>query len=138
MWTASELRLVAEEKLADAALLLENERWSNAYYLFGYAVEVALKVVVAKRFRADEIPDRAYVNKVYTHDLVALLNLADLENARRARGDTDGVFAANWAVVANWDEASRYRRVDQADAVAMAMAVCDPDTGVMSWLRQHW
>ncbi|HMN86587.1 MAG TPA: hypothetical protein PKA74_11430 [Bauldia sp.] len=138
MATADELRAVSEEKLADAILLIENERWSNAYYLFGYAVEVALKVVIARRFRANEIPDRTFVNKVHTHDLDALVNLAELAGARSDRAAADSAFAANWAVVADWDEVSRYRQVEKADAVAMASAMLDADAGVMSWLKQYW
>ena len=39
----ADLRRLAEEKLADAELLLAHHRYANSYYLAGYAIEIALK-----------------------------------------------------------------------------------------------
>jgi hypothetical protein len=39
----SELELLAQEKLDDAAALIAGNRWSSGYYLAGYSVELALK-----------------------------------------------------------------------------------------------
>lgn len=52
--TKRQFELLAVEKLTDAELLLENRRWSNAYYLVGYAVELACasqKALRQRRFR---------------------------------------------------------------------------------------
>jgi HEPN domain-containing protein len=38
---------LAENKLADAKLLLEAGRGENAYYLAGYAVELMLKAILS-------------------------------------------------------------------------------------------
>jgi HEPN domain-containing protein len=70
---------LAEMRLAEARLLLDNGLSSGAYYLAGYAIECALKAVIAKDFRENEIPDLKYVRDVHTHDLSALLRLAELE-----------------------------------------------------------
>lgn len=69
---------LAELRLAEAKLLLANGLPSGAYYLAGYAVECALKSIIAMGFRANEIPDKYLVNSVYTHNLNELLNLAGL------------------------------------------------------------
>ena len=66
---------LAEERLAEATLLLAQGYPSGAYYLAGYAVECALKASIATRFKVDEIPDKSLVNSVYTHKLIELLRL---------------------------------------------------------------
>jgi len=71
---------LAELRLAQAQLLLENGLPSGAYYLAGYATECALKSIIATSFRANEIPDKSLVNSVYTHNLKDLLNLAELKS----------------------------------------------------------
>jgi len=38
---------VAQKHLTDATLLLEQDRYDNAYYLSGYVVEASLKVLLA-------------------------------------------------------------------------------------------
>jgi HEPN domain-containing protein len=72
---------LAELRLTEARLLLANGLPSGAYYLAGYAVECALKSIIAMGFRANEIPDKSLVNRVYTHDLNDLLNLAGLRSS---------------------------------------------------------
>jgi HEPN domain-containing protein len=77
--TKQQLVRLAEEKLADAELLLNAGRHSNAYYLAGYAAELLLKAIISKRFSADTIPDRRLVNAVHTHNLRELVAHAGLD-----------------------------------------------------------
>jgi len=51
-----QLRLLAQEKIDDANLLFDHGRFSNAYYLYGYAVEFALKARIAKRIFSGRNP----------------------------------------------------------------------------------
>jgi HEPN domain-containing protein len=67
---------LAELRLAEARILAREGQFSGAYYIAGYAIECALKARIAALFRENEIPDRNLVNRVYTHDLTALLNLS--------------------------------------------------------------
>jgi HEPN domain-containing protein len=69
-------RQLAESRLAEARLLFAGGFPSGASYLAGYAIECALKAVIAEDFRASEIPELKYVRDVHTHDLSALLRLA--------------------------------------------------------------
>src|SRR6185436_11049822 len=64
----SAARRLAEERLAEATELLKTRHWSGAYYLAGYAAELALKAVIAGQFVAGAIPDKRLVNAVYTHN----------------------------------------------------------------------
>ena len=67
-------RQIADLRLDEAKVLLRENQPSGAYYLAGYAIECALKAIIAKQFRGDEIPDKALVNRVDTHDLSELLS----------------------------------------------------------------
>jgi hypothetical protein len=67
---------LAQLRIDEAKILFGQRQPSGTYYLAGYAIECALKAIIAKQFRADEIPDKSLVNRVYTHDLPELLRLA--------------------------------------------------------------
>ncbi|CCV07721.1 conserved hypothetical protein [Mesorhizobium metallidurans STM 2683] len=54
------LQAIANAKLRDAELLFQNERFSNAYYLFGYAAEIAIKSRISRLFSPDTIPDKKF------------------------------------------------------------------------------
>lgn len=135
MTTRAELVLLAEAKRDDARLLLEHGRWANSYYLYGYAVELLLKAIVAGQFRAEEIPDRKLVESTYTHDLARLVVVAKLsENLGVKRRDEE--FARRWSAVLGWSETARYRTLDPQDARGLAEAV-EHEHGVYAWLAAH-
>jgi HEPN domain-containing protein len=56
----SELQTRAQAKLDDAILLLQHGRYTNAYYIAGYAVELGLKACIAAQIDAETIPDKAF------------------------------------------------------------------------------
>ena len=58
-----DLQKLAEDRIADAAALLNAGRWSAAYYLAGYAVECALKACIAKQTQAGDFPDKRIAEK---------------------------------------------------------------------------
>jgi HEPN domain-containing protein len=128
---------LAELRLAEAKLLLENELPSGAYYLAGYAIECALKAIIAKDFRADEIPDLKYVRDIHTHDLSALLRLAELEEELDAAKKADPELFQSWTTIKTWSETARYKVWTEADASAI-LAGIGGDKGLLQWLRNHW
>ena len=134
----SDLQKLAEAKLADAVLLADNGRFSNAYYLAGYAIELGLKACISRQFTAETIPDPTLVRKLYDHDLTRLVGLAGLSGSLRGRQTEDPLFAANWSTVAEWTEGTRYEMVDKYACGLMIEAVRHPTNGVLTWLKQHW
>ena len=76
MLQGSDLRKLAQIRLDDSLLLFEARRSSSAYYLCGYAVELGLKACIAKLMRSDVIPDRAFINAIYTHRFESLVATA--------------------------------------------------------------
>jgi len=103
---------------------------SGAYYLAGYAIECALKAKIACQFRENEIPDRAFVNSVYTHELTALLRLAGLESELDDAIAKDADLGQRWTVVKGWSENARYSIWTSDDASSMIDAI----EGMFIWL----
>ena len=118
-------------------MLFQHRRYSNAYYLYGYGIELALKACVSRQIVAETIPDRSVLTRFLTHKLSELVGLAGLsrhlEERRRDRN-----FDTRWSVVSEWSEESRYEMIDSALATAMHDAVEHSDHGVMKWLSQYW
>jgi HEPN domain-containing protein len=127
---------LAELRLSEARLLLANGRPSGAYYLAGYAIECALKAIIATDFRANEIPDLKYVRDIYTHDLSALFRLAELEQELDAEKKINPDLYQRWEVVKGWSERARYEVWLEADASVMLNAI-DGEEGLLRWLQNR-
>jgi HEPN domain-containing protein len=134
----TDLQSLAELKLRDAKLLLDNSSYSNAYYLAGYAVELGLKACVARQIRQEEIPDRELVNRVYTHNFESLAGLAGLKADLKKQQDADHMFQAYWGIAAEWSPETRYATQDAMSAQLLWQAIDDPDHGVLKWINTHW
>jgi|SRR5215471_11630024 len=138
MLTKVDLEALATTRLEDAILLLRAGRSSSAYYLAGYAVELALKACVAKTFQPNAIPDKAFVNEIYTHSLEKLLSMAGLLQLFSADSRTDPQLGAAWGIASKWTESSRYLLWDSISASSLISAIADPDHGVFQWVKRHW
>jgi HEPN domain-containing protein len=136
--SADDLKALAQLRLREAQVLLENGHHSGAYYLCGYAVECALKAIIAYSFRAAVIPSKELVNRVYTHKLEELLILAGLNEEKKKHAAESAEFLKNWAIVVGWSEATRYELIDPFKSAAMMQAISDEKNGVLPWLKSHW
>jgi hypothetical protein len=132
------LRAIAQAKLDDAVLLLQHGRFSNAYYLAGFAIEIGLKACIAKQIAADTIPDKGFVNAIYQHGLKSLVSTAGLSTSLADKEAADPAFAANWALVAGWSPEVRYDTVDNYSAQLMLQAILEDNSGVFAWIKAHW
>jgi hypothetical protein len=95
---------LAEARLVEARLLLAHGHSSGAYYLAGYAIECALKAKIAADFRKDEIPELKRVQNIYTHDLSALLALANLREQLDSERETNPRLYQRWTAIKDWSE----------------------------------
>ena len=135
----TDLQQLSNARVEDAQALLEAGRWAAAYYLLGYAVECGLKACAAKQFKQDEVPDKTLVNDFYTHRLDKLLGISGVKAALEVKANADIGFHVNWNTVRDWSEASRYDpSTTEAKARDMLVAVADPTTGVLPWLKAQW
>lgn len=138
----TDLQQLADVRLAEAGALLAAGLWDGAYYLAGYAVECGLKACILARLErrgADVIfEDKKFSEKCWTHKLDDLLQLADLEAVRLAEAKSNSRFETLWRQALKWKEDARYRRLTQATAEELYLAITDPADGVMRWIRLHW
>lgn len=138
MITKADLKTLSETRLADAGLLFSAGRYSAAYYLAGYTVELGLKACVAGVFQSNVIPDKSFVSAVYTHKLDELLALSGLKLTLKSDMGSSTELSAAWGVASKWNEASRYVMWDQFAAASMVDAVGNPTYGVLQWLKKYW
>jgi hypothetical protein len=93
----SDYREAAARHVRDACILRDEERWTNAAYLSGYAVECALKTLL----------DRAERRVPYTHNLRrlkrAVLDAAD-GRAKRLKGIVRHPFNLGIQVPKDFDQ----------------------------------
>ena len=125
-------------RLKEAKILLRNQCWEGAYYLAGYVAECALKSCVSKRTQRHEFPDRERVKDSYTHNLDKLIHVAELTNALKETELTHPKLNANWKIVRQWSEESRYERASRGDAEELLKALTHRSDGVLRWLRRSW
>lgn len=121
--SAADLKSLAELRLGDARILHAQSRFSGAYYLAGYAIECGLKAVIAQSFRAAVIPEKRYVDRIFTHYLKALLELSGLRQQFEIDAKESADLRSAWASVTAWNEASPYEVVDPFRATEMLQAV---------------
>lgn len=134
-----DLQRLAQAKVDDAALLWRHDRYSNAYYLAGYAVELALKACISRQILKETLPDPKFIREVYSgHNLANLLKLAGLQREHKDRLDSDAYFAANWALVVEWSPEARYKVTDKYTAGLMLDAVQNSNSGIFPWIKNYW
>jgi HEPN domain-containing protein len=132
------LQELSKVRLKEAKALLKLELWDGAYYLAGYAVECAIKACIAKGTKRFDFPEKKKVDSSYSHKLGDLIQVAGLEDTRKARVGSDAEFRESWEMVISWTEQSRYERHPPELAAAMVEAVGNKNHGVISWIKQHW
>jgi len=133
------LRQLAEDRLADSAILLASGRWSGAYYLAGYALECGLKACIAKLTNQDDFPrERKFVEECYTHNPEKLLKAASLKPTLDADAAANLAFSDFWGTAKDWQESSRYEQKTQAEAQKLFNAIANDPDGVLPWIRQRW
>jgi len=128
------LQRLALKRLEDAEILFKAERFDASFYLAGYAVECALKACIAERTQLYEFPDKPLATKVYTHNLDVLLEVAELKTELAS----DEAFQANWNVVREWSEESRYREYNQQSADSILRAISSSPSGVLQCIQKYW
>jgi hypothetical protein len=73
-----------------------------------------------------------------THDLEALMKLADLEKLFGPARGANPNLNAFWGVTTAWTEETRYQKKGQADAEQLYEAIINDPDGVMKWIKTHW
>ena len=132
-----DLQNLALTRLEEVEVLLNNHKYSGAYYLSGYVIECALKACIAKQTQEFDFPDKKTVMDSYTHDLEKLIKVAKLDKELKSLLN-DPNFSLRWSMVKDWSEESRYQTHNRQKALDIYSAITDPSNGVLQWLQQHY
>ncbi len=98
-----------------------------------------MKACISKQTREFDFPDRNLVNKSYSHNLLALSDVAGLSGELTKSESASKDFERNWAIVLNWSEESRYQaEISQEQASELFEAVDADPGGVLTWLKKWW
>ncbi|MGK6351361.1 HEPN domain-containing protein [Parapedobacter sp. DT-150] len=133
-----EFKLIAKLRIDEAKTLLANGHYSGAYYLAGYALECGVKACLAKQISEHNIPEKKFINDIYTHDLQKLIKFDDDLNTSYETLKSDGEFIMNWTIVKDWNEQSRYKKYDKNQAEELINAILSKNKGILSWVQQYW
>lgn len=104
MKSKKEILEIADQKIKDGELLVDNSRYVNGYYLSGYAIELYLKAVCTQVANKDDLFTetnlqlKAY-SKYKVHNLEKLIDLANLKNALQTEQLNDPDFNDAWMFV---------------------------------------
>lgn len=112
MINRTELRKIAGGRLKDAEALFKAGRYDGAFYLGGYALELALKNRICRTLKWKGFPQTRSEFQSFqsfkTHDLDVLLSLSSLEDKIKTK------YLAEWSAVATWDPEARYNPIGSA------------------------
>ena len=134
-----ELQELARIRISEGKCLLDAGLYAGSYYLTGYAIECALKAVIAGQRRRHEFPDKHFAIACNTHNLYALIKLARLEPELAKAIHASAAFSENWSAVLKWTEAARYAPVLPAHlARTMYVACANQSKGVLPWIQLYW
>jgi HEPN domain-containing protein len=109
MIETKDLRMIARARLRDAQVLLKAKRFDGAFYLSGYAVELALKARICRTLKWREFPQSGRefedFKSLRTHDLEVLVKFSGFAERVTARALTE------WSLVAKWNPEKRYQAI---------------------------
>ena|SRR5690606_7563277 len=138
--TREEFKNIAEIRIREAQVLLDQGLNSGAYYLAGYALECAIKACLSKQILQHNIPEKKFILDIYTHDLQKLIRFDDELSAsfteRKQLADND--FITNWSIVKDWSEQSRYKTYNENEAKELIEAITKEERGILPWIQQYW
>ena len=141
MDTPNEIRDLAALRLEEAECLFQNGLCDGAFYLGGYAVELAFKAKICEclnidDFYAKHVP-KTELSKVFmVHNLDRLMVLSGTFTDLVAEKETNPQLAKAWSAVISWNEKARYDKrnshleTDVKDFLASVRFI-------MQWIKQH-
>ena len=124
-----DLRLLAEERVAEARVLLDASHFSGAYYLAGYGVEFGLKAVLTRNLESHVLPDKREIESAHSHDLRLLAGKCGLTP------EADPEVRVAWLTIApKWSPDARYRLHSEV----LSREIVESAEEVVKWLKLYW
>ena len=147
MNSSEEIKSLADLRLQEAMILLENDKSNGAFYLLGYTVELYLKHKICKMLNIDDLFDekcnlKKYFdgrNPFFSHDLKTLLVFSGLKRKfDEDKSENKILFKTTSLLLDVWSEKSRYdiqpkKNQDVKDAIELL----NNKNGLLSWIQKN-
>ena len=135
----NDLQKISGIRLKEASTLLKSGYYAGAYYLAGYCIECGIKSCIAKQTKRHEFPNKELANKAWSHDLENLIGIAGLTRELQLEMKNNSALQLNWAIVKDWNEASRYDiNISKSQAKDFYSACSARTDGILSWVKKRW
>ena len=146
MRNTAEIKMLAEQGLEEAKVLLENKLNEGALYLAGYCIELLMKaritiiLEIPNLFNEDFSP-REFRKPFYIHDLKYLLIFAGLKTRLDDVKASSGHVYKNWCLIEEtWNEHCRYKNCGDCkteDVKNFIFAIEDQTNGLKQWIEKQ-
>lgn len=126
---------LAATRLKEAKILYKSRRYSGAYYLAGYAIELGIKAFYCKSVKKCTFPPKVkVVAELYKHDLNELMKACALNREFNKDAQSDNSLQSNWGTVKDWSVESRYSQINKSDSKSMINSV----EAILKWMQTKW
>lgn len=147
MNTSEEIKKLADLRLEEAEILLNNNKTNGAFYLLGYTVELHLKYKICKMLNIDDLFDvncnlKKYFdgrNPFFSHDLNTLLVFCGLKRKfDEAKSENKVLFKTTSLLFDVWSEKSRYDiQPKNTKDVQDTIELLKNENGLLSWILKN-
>ena len=152
MKNPQEIRNLADQRVDEAAVLINAGQHDGAFYLAGYAIELELKAKCCERlgvpnlfdFEGEDTSANVFaglseIRRAFkTHDLQVLIVLSGLMADFALKGAEDeNFYHVNSLLISKWNENCRYKQPGYcrpSDASKLVLYIQDQN-GMLQWIR---
>jgi hypothetical protein len=147
MNSSQEIKSLADLRLEEAQILLDNGKTNGAFYLLGYTIELYLKYKLCKLLDIDDLfanncPLKKHFegrNPFYSHDLNTLLVFSGLKNKFDVEKSTNRIiFKTTSLLVDVWSEKSRYDIQPKSEKdLQDSINLLKDSKGLLQWIQNN-
>ncbi|MFA5892576.1 MAG: DNA-binding protein [Candidatus Margulisiibacteriota bacterium] len=126
------LKQLSRERIRESRILFAKRKFSGAYYLAGYSIELALKAYYCKQM---SFPPKD-TKDLYCHNLETLLLSCGLKESLLNDIKTNHDLGAKWGVITKWSEESRYLITKKEITRDFLDAIDNKRYGILIWIMK--
>ncbi|TAG52252.1 MAG: HEPN domain-containing protein [Cytophagales bacterium] len=127
------LKELAESRLIEAKILLDNKCYSGCNYLLGYVIEMALKARICTLLN-DEFPESISSYKI--HDFKNLIHLSGLRVEFETKCINDDEFRASYNEIFKLKVENRYILLNISGTEILSMY--NSVVLIFNWIKEKW